>query len=232
MKIRNSILIGIFSFLIIVFLIAASMYPKSQIFGEVMYQLDTDEKKIALTFDDGPGPETAQILDILKEKNVTATFFVVGNQVKLYPELIQRMHDEGHTIGLHSMSHPILWKNSEQEINEELTLFTELYTNERIHVKYFRPPYGFRTPWTISYAHQNNLTTVTWDIFTRDSLQTKEETTHKIISKLHPGAIICIHDGPVNRQETAAALSLIIDEARKQGYEFVSLSYTDSKEKA
>ena len=109
-----------------------------------------DSKKIALTFDDGPHPYyTEQLLDGLKEREVRATFFVMGKNVEQYPELVERMSEEGHLVGNHTYSHMQLSQSNEDAFREEL-----VKTNEMIEkltgqeVQYVRPPYGPSTLWT------------------------------------------------------------------------------------
>lgn len=214
------ILFGSIFFILLISLTYFSFHPTSQIFGKVTHTIDTNEKVIFLTFDDGPGQETNEILDILKYNNITATFFVVGNQIKENPEILIRIHNEHHSIGVHSMTHPLLYKNIEPELSETKQLIYEL-TNYQSNL--FRPPYGFRTWQIINIAENLGLKTITWSSFPQDYKSTKEEIISEVISKLKPGLIICLHDGPVNRQQTVLALPEIINAAKQQSYRFNKL---------
>ncbi|MCK5107348.1 MAG: polysaccharide deacetylase family protein [Nanoarchaeota archaeon] len=210
----------LFFFFFLLVLIYSLFSPYSQIFGKVTHTINTDENVIYLTFDDGPGTETNAILNILKEKNVKATFFVVGERIYKDPETLIRIAQEGHTMGIHSMSHPYLYKNNYYELSETKKLIEELTNTE---VKFFRPPYGFRTWQTISTAKSLGLETVTWSSFPLDYIKEKNDILNYVISNLGKGQIICLHDGPTNRQNTLFALSELIDQSRANGYQFEKL---------
>ena len=214
---KNKLWIIVFFFLLV--LIYALFSPYSQIFGKVTHTIDT-ENIIYLTFDDGPGTETNAILNILKEKNVRATFFVVGARIYENPETLIRISNEGHSLGVHSMSHPYLYKNIEYELSETKELIKTL-TGEEVNL--FRPPYGFRTWQTIQIAEDLGLQTITWSSFPSDNVKEKEDIISYVISNLGNGQIICLHDGPMNRQNTLFALNELIDQARAKGYQFEKL---------
>ena len=206
-----------FIFIVIFFLIYCFISPYSSIFGKVIFEGNTKEKVLYLTFDDGPGTETEGILDILDEKNVSATFFIVGQRIVENPEILIEISEKGHSLGVHSMTHPYLYKNLDYEIKEEKILIETLTGKE---ITLFRPPYGFRTPFTISKAEELGLKTITWTSFPMDYAKEKEDIVSFVLSNLSPGQIICLHDGPANRQETLAALPEIINGARDKGFEF------------
>ncbi|MFH1770166.1 MAG: polysaccharide deacetylase family protein [archaeon] len=208
--------------LMILLILYFSYFPKSQFFGKVVNKIDTEEKIVILTFDDGPGTETEEILDVLKEKNVSAVFFVVGQRALDNPETIRLMVENGHEVGLHTLSHHFLLTKNEFEISEGKKIVENITGFE---TKYFRPPYGFRIPTTIKVAKELGLTTITWSIYPRDySRPGEEKIVSRIVNNLKSGSIIALHDGPENREQTLNALSDIIDETRKQGYEFRTLS--------
>lgn len=128
------------------------------------------------------------------------------------------------------MTHPFLFKNNKYEIKtnkEQIKNIINLnITNHKspTTVKLFRPPYGFRIPATMKVTKQLNLTTVLWDVFPRDYKSTSEQIIKRTISKTKSGSIICLHDGPSNRNETLKALPVIITELKEKGFKFVSLS--------
>lgn len=198
----------------------AIMHPNSQLFGKVIYKVDTEEDVVFLTFDDGPGTETEEILGVLNQKDVRATFFVVGDRIWERPEMLKRIKQEGHSIGVHSMTHPLMLLNNKQEIEECKELIEKI---SGYSPKYFRPPYGFRTPWTIKAAENSGLKTMTWSSFPYDYKREKQEIIDAVLSDLKPGLIICLHDGPTKREETLAALPELIGEIRKRGYELSEL---------
>ncbi|MBU1201640.1 MAG: polysaccharide deacetylase family protein [Nanoarchaeota archaeon] len=214
-------LIALFVLLFLAIFAYASFYPSSQLFGKVVYRLDTDKKQVVLTFDDGPGEQTKQILNVLKEKNVSAIFFVVGQRALEKPEVVKRIVDEGHIVGIHTMTHSYLFRNNYYELSESKVV-VENITGETITL--FRPPYGFRIPKTIKTAEELNLTTITWSNFPRDYNHEGEEIISRVINNLEPGNIIVLHDGPGGREETLKSLPTLIDLVRARGFEFVRLS--------
>ncbi len=223
---QKIILLIIFSvFLLVVFFLLNAWLPTSTFFGKVLSHGDRSSKQIALTFDDGPGSETSAIIDLLEEKKVPATFFLVGEQVKYHPDIVLREINEGFDIGIHTMTHPFLYHKN-YELNLEKKQIDHILKEKNISysIRYFRPPYGFRTWTTIKTANSLGLKTVLWDVFPRDYSSTKNQIVRRVLQKAKPGSVVCMHDGPTNRTETLAALSIIIDELRARGFEFVSLN--------
>ena len=179
-----------------------------------------DSKKIALTFDDGPHPYyTEQLLDGLKERDVKATFFVLGKHVEEYPELVQRMSEEGHLIGNHTYSHMQLSQGNGEAFKEEL-----IRTNELIEdltgqeVQYVRPPYG---TWNKKFEKELNMFPVLWNIDPLDwSSSNVSGIVQKVKAKAKENAIILMHD---EYKTTVTASLQIIDELKEHGYEFVTV---------
>jgi len=193
--------------------------PCSSILGNSICKVDTSEKLIFLTFDDGPGEETVQILNVLKKENVSALFFLVGDQVSLYPEILPQIVNEGHVLGVHALYHTFLTRNNLAQITE-MKLLLESKTTKP--VLFFRPPYGFRTPTTMRVAKENSLMTVLWSSFPRDYSSTTDQITRRVARSLQPGVIITLHDGPAGRTNTLDAVSIIIKNAREQDYRFAT----------
>ncbi|MDE7133020.1 MAG: polysaccharide deacetylase family protein [Lachnospiraceae bacterium] len=179
-----------------------------------------DSKKIAITFDDGPHPYyTEQLLDGLKEREVKATFFVTGKHVEQYPELIERMYEEGHLIGNHTYSHLQLNRNNGETFKEEL-----IKTNELIEevtgqeVQYVRPPYG---SWDKKFEKELNMFPVLWNIDPLDWCSDNVACiVQKVTSKAKENSIILMHD---EYKSTVTAALQIIDALQKEGYEFVTV---------
>lgn len=189
--------------------------------------VETEKMVVALTFDDGPSiKHTPEILDILKEDNVKATFFIVGEYVKYYSGLTKRIFNERHIIGNHSYYHPDFKKISGEEAEEELTK-----TSLKIHKltgKYpilFRPPYGHCNDTVNQVVKDLGFKMITWSVMTDDFNPdiTTEEIIDDILNKLHPGAIIGLHDGGGERTNTVKALPVIIERIRELGYEFLTI---------
>lgn len=179
------------------------------------------KRKIALTFDDGPHKKvTPVILDILKKKGGKATFFVLGNRVQYYPEIMQRMVDEGHEIGNHSWNHSELTKLTEKEIEEQLLKTQQaVYDTVGIWPGTVRPPYGAYDDIVIAAAQ---LPIMMWSV---DTLDWKHRNKNKVIKAALAGAkdggVILFHD---LYSSTADALGPIMDKLTAQGYEFVTVS--------
>ncbi len=179
-----------------------------------------DSKKIALTFDDGPHPYyTEQLLDGLKERGVRATFFVMGKHVELYPELIERMSEEGHLIGNHTYSHMQLSQSNGESFKEEL-----IKTNEIIEkltgqeVQYVRPPYG---TWDKKFEKELNMFPVLWTIDPLDWCSDNVACiVQKVTDKAQENAIILMHD---EYKSTVTAALQIVDALQEEGYEFVTV---------
>lgn len=179
-----------------------------------------DSKKIAITFDDGPHPYyTQQLLDGLKERDVKATFFVMGKHVEQYPELIERMYEEGHLIGNHTYSHIQLNKSNGEAFKEELVKTNELI--EKVtgqEVQYVRPPYG---SWDKKFEKELNMFPVLWNIDPLDWCSDNVAgIVEKVTSKVKENSIILMHD---EYKSTVTAALQIIDALQKEGYEFVTV---------
>lgn len=188
---------------------------------------DTSKKELFLTFDNGyENGYTPRILDVLKEKKVPAAFFVTGHYVKDQPELIQRMAAEGHIVGNHSWSHPDMSQLSEGNIKTELDKVKEqvgILTGQK-EMKYLRPPRGIFSERVLAASKQFGYTNVFWSVAYKDwdvnAQRGSQYAYSEVVKQLHPGAIILLHS--VSKDNTEA-LGSIVDEARRQGYEFKSL---------
>jgi len=195
--------------------------------NEAIFLGDTSKKELYLTFDNGyENGYTAKVLDVLKEKKVPAIFFVTGHYVQDQPELLKRMVAEGHLIGNHSWSHPDMSRISDSQLKEELDKVKEAVTRitDQKDMKYLRPPRGIFSKRSLEQSRQLGYTNVFWSVAYKDwdtnSQRGAEYAYQQVMGQLHPGAVILLHS--VSR-DNAEALGRIIDEARRQGYEFKSL---------
>jgi peptidoglycan-N-acetylglucosamine deacetylase len=204
----------------------AAADPGSQWFGQALCRLPADSKKVALTFDDGPSdPYTGQILDLLRERKVKATFFVCGQNVERHPNLARRIVAEGHTIGNHTYSHPFLYLLGRKAMAEEIDraqLAIEKATGVR--PKLFRPPYGIRWFGLFPLLRERGLRLIMWSGTGFDWKNGRDEIVASAVKALEPGAIILLHDGhgvrtgnQVDRSSTWAALPGILDAAKSRG---------------
>lgn len=188
---------------------------------------DTSRKELYLTFDNGyENGYTPKVLDVLKEKQAPAIFFITGHYLKDKPELVKRMADEGHLIGNHSWSHPDMSQLSEERIRRELEQVKQGVAGltGRQEMKYLRPPRGIFNDRALAASRGLGYTNVFWSVAYKDwdtgAQKGADYAYERVMAQLHPGAVILLHT--VSR-DNAEALGRIIDEARRQGYEFKSL---------
>ncbi|MFC2947727.1 polysaccharide deacetylase family protein [Virgibacillus sediminis] len=191
------------------------------------YMGNPDNKRIALTFDDGPEDiYTPQILEILKQKGVKATFFVVGERAQKYAEQLRQIYQEGHAIGNHTWDHPHLPELTDQQFNENIES-TSAEIEEILGFKpdLFRPPFGEIEDQQVEMLNRQGYRSIMWTADTKDwSGVTAEEIVSRVKQDASPGVIVLQHNYHASGQfETVEALPQIIDELRAQGYEFVTI---------
>ena len=181
---------------------------------------------VALTFDDGPSSYTPEVLEILKEKGVHATFFNLGTSAQSYPDECQAILDGGHELASHTMAHENLPLLGRDALREEITGAAdaiEKASGERPQM--IRAPYGAFTE--VEWARAGDLIScnVLWNIDTRDwELPGADSIRSTAVSQAYNGAIILMHDGGGDRSQTVEALPGIIDDLRAEGYEFVTVA--------
>jgi cellulose synthase/poly-beta-1,6-N-acetylglucosamine synthase-like glycosyltransferase/peptidoglycan/xylan/chitin deacetylase (PgdA/CDA1 family) len=208
----------------------------------------TTEKIVALSFDDGPDPRwTPQILDVLKQKNVPAVFFVVGEAANQHPEILKREYAQGNEIGNHTFTHPQFDQISKTELKWQLNL-TQRLIESTVGVKsiLFRPPYGIdHQP---EYAEEVSQLPIAqdmgylivgqridpddWSEPDGKNQMPAAEIVQNVLRQVDKGNIILLHDGGGERAQTVAALPQIIDSLRSRGYKFVSISGLIGKTRA
>ncbi|MBE9056435.1 polysaccharide deacetylase family protein [Sphaerospermopsis sp. LEGE 08334] len=187
--------------------------------------LPPDQKVIALTFDDGPWPKsTAQVLDILKKNNIQGTFFVVGQNVKNYPDLTRRIVAEGHSIANHTWHHWYHHMNPQTAAYEVANTTDIIFKTTGVKSGLFRPPGGIMTNGVVSYARNNKYAIIMWS---SDSIDYSRPAVPRLINNIFKtaksGGIVLMHDGGGDRTHTVQALPEIISRFRKQGYKFVTV---------
>ena len=208
----------------------ATYAVRSQWLGPTDWRGRTDTSAVALTFDDGPSAETAEILDVLAAHNLKATFFMLGRQVELFPEIARRVIDEGHEVGNHSHSHPIYLFRSGNETRNQLERAQETITRVTgARPRFARPPCGVRTPAYFAAARRLGLRTVQWSVAGFDWKQiTAGEIARRVLRDVEPGSVILLHDGNSGRKRnqtaTVAALPLIIKGLQDRRLNVVPLS--------
>jgi peptidoglycan/xylan/chitin deacetylase (PgdA/CDA1 family) len=211
--------------------IHGAFHRNSLLFGPTLGRIPSDRKVVALTFDDGPNPDaTPLILDTLREKGVRATFFVLGSHAERWPELVQRISHEGHQLGNHGYFHRKLHFKSPFYVSRDIKLGIRAIKRAGAPApRLFRAPHGFRSPWTTPIASSYGERTVGWSLGVWDSDRPgADEIVRRTLEGVEPGSIILLHDGDGynpdgDRMQTAAALPIIIDRLKEQGYEFATL---------
>jgi peptidoglycan/xylan/chitin deacetylase (PgdA/CDA1 family) len=216
------------------FLTYAIAWPSAQFFAPVVHHLTGPV--VALTFDDGPDPVwTPRLLDLLAARGARATFFVLGERAARHPDVVRRIHAEGHSVGTHTQHHTLKFHFAsaayvEREIAEAIAVVAAIVPEPP---RLFRPPQGLRTPsFAAGWQRTRDLTCVTWSVRGLDSLQTTAaKIVARITPRLEPGAIVTLHDGTGlgggdDRGPTLAALATILDRCAELGLRCVALGPT------
>ena len=187
------------------------------LFPKAIWRMDPMEKAVYLTFDDGPIPEaTPYILDTLKEHGVKATFFMVGDNVRKYPELLERIKEEGHQVGNHTNNHLGAFKH--WTVTYIINTFK---ANELIHAHLFRPPHGVMR-WSEYYWLRKEFRIIMWDLVTRDysKWMTAEDVLNNVKQYARNGSIITFHDSLKSIDKLHYALPEAIKWLKEEGYAF------------
>lgn len=209
----------------------ACSVPSSQVFGPALARGPREGRRVALTFDDGPAPPfTEQILDVLRDYRVPATFFVCGQNAERHPELLRRIHAQGHTLGNHMYSHPLLYIQSRRRIAEEIDRTQEVIRRlTGCQPQLFRPPYGVRWFGLYPVLRERGMHLVQWSDTGYDWKNDAEAIVRAALQRLRPGSIILLHDGfnshtpdsRISRSNTVEALPAILDGGLKAGFTFI-----------
>ncbi len=204
---------------------------------DALFRVQIDERVVALTFDDGPDDRyTPQVLDLLRERCATATFFSIGVNALGHPSLIRRALAEGHAVANHTYDHPVLAGLDPDAVTEEITGGTRALVDAGAPTPtLFRPPKGFTDRTVGRVADAQRLRTVFWTACVEHYVDHADVGTgvDRLLGDVGPGAIILAHDGGrvlaaghpvVNRRRTLAALPLLLDGLSDRGYEVVDVA--------
>jgi peptidoglycan-N-acetylglucosamine deacetylase len=220
--------------LVILFAAAVGVWNLSrsrdfQLFGKIVARVETSEKVVAITFDDGPTPEyTSGVLAVLREKGVKATFFLMGSDVEKNMAEARAIVADGHELGNHTFMHDDMTLASEEKAKSEVertdaAIRAAGYTGPIL----FRPPFGKKLIGLPLYLSKHDRTTITWDVepesFEEVAASAGNITAH-VLERTRPGSIIILHVMYKARETSRAALPGIIDGLKERGYGFVTVS--------
>ena len=218
---------GIFFIIITVLFLAHLVYCSydicSQVYIKTLCKADTSEKKIAITFDDGPDTEiTPKVMELLDQFNVKATFFCIGKHIEENKEILKSIDQKGHLIGTHSWSHERWFdlypaEKMKLEIEKTNGLIFETIGKK---TKLFRPPYGVTNPSLKKAIKDFNFNTIGWSIRSFDTVNDVKQTLKRIKKKLKPGAVILFHD---NREQITEILKPFLKFVQSENYKIVPL---------
>lgn len=181
---------------------------------------DIAEKKVAITFDDGPNPDyTEELLEGLKERNVTASFFLLGKEAEKFPDIVKKIHEGGHLIGTHSYEHVNLCNLTDEAAVEQVDKTNQVIlelTGE--YPQYIRPPFGY---WKENLDYKTTMMEVLWDVDPRDwATDNSSVIAARVLDKVQENDIILLHDAS---ESSVKAAFQIIDTLQEQGYVFVTV---------
>jgi len=181
------------------------------------------KKKIALTFDDGPTSYTLQVLELLKRYNAKATFFCIGKNIEIHPEIIKQIINEGHLVGNHSYSHSKFFDfYNANKITDELRKTDQLlekFTSKKIN--FFRPPYGVTTPSIRRALKTTGHKVIGWNIRSLDGrIKNHDLIFNRIIKRVSPGGIVLLHD---TAQHSVLVLEQFLQFLQQNNYEVISI---------
>ena len=222
----RKLILGFLSVWLIVFQYSSTIFGLPE-YGNVYCRNSSNSGKIALTFDDGPHPRyTEEILNILAEYNIKATFFIIGVNAENYPEDLQKIIESGCEIGNHTYSHVRINKLDQTQIRHQITKCEDtLYQLTGIRPCVFRPPEGILSKCLNNIVEEMNYNVVLWSIDTLDwAMNPSEKISETVMKNLKGGDIILMHDYVSGGNTTCEALRLIIPQILAKGYEFVTVS--------
>ncbi|MCR8842793.1 polysaccharide deacetylase family protein [Paenibacillus sp. SC116] len=189
---------------------------------------DQSELYVCFTFDDGPTEYTSLLLDLFKQYDAKATFFVVGEFVDEFPDITRRIVEEGHQIGNHTYFHPDLSKLTIEESEKEIKI-TEaaITTHAKTRSQILRPPYGVFRMETVERAEQMGYRFALWsrDMYVRDwEYPGADVIVQRVLDNMKNGSIVLLHDGGGDREQTVEAVKQMFPILLKKGYKFVTIS--------
>ncbi|MDI1316057.1 polysaccharide deacetylase family protein [Flavobacterium sp.] len=197
-------------------------YLVKRIFPNYVWDIPNTEKKVYLTFDDGPTPEITQwTLDELKKYDAKATFFLIGNNIVKHPEIFKKVVNEGHSIGNHTFNHLKGWKTGTSAYVENVTKCNESICKLNTeHWKLFRPPYGKIKPSQSKILRKQGYKIILWDIvsFDFDAKISKEKCLENVLKNVESGSIIVFHDSIKAQENLKYTLPRTLEFLKQNGF--------------
>lgn len=196
-----------------------------QLFGDLVHRIDTDVKAVALTLDDGPSDRTPEVLRVLAEAGVPATFYVTGTELSAHPDMGRAIVEAGHELGNHTFTHRRMVLVGGDTVREEIES-----TDKRIRAAgfdgdiTFRPPYGKKLVALPRYLGAHDRTTVMWDVEPDSAAAEPSAMVDAVLAQTRPGSIILLHAMYPARQSSLDAIPGIVAGLRAEGYRFVTMS--------
>lgn len=195
-----------------------------QLFGGLTYQVETENKVIALTFDDGPTKNVDQILPLLNKYKAKATFFLIGNDMEKHPEEAKKLVEAGHQIGNHTYSHQRMVLKSPFFIKEEIEKTDELIRKYGYKSEIdFRPPYGKKLVGLPYYLYKHKRETIMWSLEPDTYFTSTDEKVNYVVENIKPGSIILLHPMYDQTGGEIQAIEGILRELTEEGYKFVTV---------
>lgn len=225
---KSLIFIGIG--ILVVFLLLLSTYKlmnsrTQQLFGGLTEQVETNQKMVALTFDDGPSKNVNQILPLLDKYNAKATFFLIGEEIERYPEEATKIVEAGHQIGNHTYSHSRMVFKTPSYIKDEIEKTDQLIQKAGYKGEIdFRPPNGKKLVGLPYYLNKHNRDTITWNIEPDSYYNTASDKVNYVMDNIKPGSIILMHPMYDDIAKELQTIEGVLQALSNEGYTFVTVN--------
>ncbi|KRF51257.1 polysaccharide deacetylase [Bacillus sp. Soil768D1] len=225
---KKLIFIGIGILLVFILLFSTYKLMNSrthQLFGGLTAKVETNQKVVALTFDDGPSKNVNQILPLLDKYNVKATFFLIGNEIERYPEEAKKIVEAGHQIGNHTYSHKRMVFKSSSYIKEEIEKTDKLIQDSGYRGEIdVRPPNGKKLVGLPYYLNKNDRDTITWNIEPDSYYTSASDKVNYVKDHIKPGSIILMHPMYDDTGKELQAIEGVLKLLSNEGYTFVTVN--------
>ncbi|MEQ6355046.1 polysaccharide deacetylase family protein [Lysinibacillus sp. M3] len=225
---KKLVLIGIGILLVFLLLLGTYKLMNSrtyQLFGGLTKQVETNQKVVALTFDDGPADNTNQILPLLEEYNAKATFFLIGAEIEKFPEEARRIAEEGHQIGNHTYSHNRMIFKTPSYYKDEIEKTDQLIRNTGYKGEIdVRPPNGKKLIGLPYYLNKHKRKTITWNLEPDTFYTTVSDKVKYVTENIEPGSIILLHPMYDKTGKALQTIEGILQELSNKGYKFITVN--------